>query len=80
MKTNYFCGKCDLEFPFNYSIQEGPPKVANCCSCGDPCSRVFKTANIDIPLHMTSEEGDDFTTTKSAMAKSRPSGKDKIFY
>lgn len=72
--------KCKNEEVFIAPISEGPPSEVICKKCGDKMSQIFGSS-IQIPDYMrATAEGDQFTSIKHRMQKSRPSGRDRIYY
>ena len=71
---------CTFEKEVEASIQNGPPKDLFCEKCNSKMRKIYGTTII-IPEYMKAATGgDDFTNLKNRMAKSRPSGRDKVLY
>jgi hypothetical protein len=73
------CDSCGATEDVDRPLREGPPKELD-CSCGGRKHRVWQSSAIIIPEYMKAAESQDFSTWKTRMAKSRPSGRDRIYY
>ena len=80
MTYKFVCEACKAETEVSASIKIGPPEVV--CECGHKMRQDWTGGGaIIIPEHMKATEAQDFSTWKTRMAKSRPSGRtDRIYY
>lgn len=80
MIYEFKCDDCSAVEEIERSVKEGPPSQLP-CSCGGIKHRVWMdSTTIIIPEYMRAEGTQDFSTWKTRMAKSRPSGREKVFY
>lgn len=79
MVYEFKCESCGAVQDVDRPLKEGPPKEVS-CKCGEKMHRVWNASSIIIPEYMKASESHDFSTWKTRMAKSRPSGRERIYY
>lgn len=86
MIYSYKCDSCGSETAIMQSINDPTPKSVKCKECGNKAHRDWSTAKIHIPedFKAVSKDNEDnyanLDNLKSKFKKSRPSGRDKIYY